>query len=68
MATHPVFLSKESHEKKINKESHGQRSLVGYSPLSQKESNMAEASQHVHTQGGARNCTFNKFLDDANVN
>ena len=59
MATHPVFLFEESH---------GQRTLVGYSPLGQKESNTAEASQHIHTQGGARNCTFDKFLDEANVN
>ena len=59
MATHPVFLPEESH---------GQRSLVSYCPSGQKESKIAAVSQHTHTQSEARNCTFNKFLDDANVN
>ena len=36
MATHPVFLLGESH---------GQRSLVGYSPRGHKESDMPE---HLH--------------------
>ena len=29
--------------------SHGQRNLVGYSPLGCKESDMTEATQHTHT-------------------
>ena len=36
----PIFLPGESH---------GQRSLVSYSPLGRKESNMTEATQHAHT-------------------
>ena len=36
----PVFLPGESH---------GQRSLVGYSPWGGKESDMTEATEHVHT-------------------
>ena len=39
MATTPVFLPRESH---------GQWSLVGYSPKGRKESNMAEMIQHAH--------------------
>ena len=35
----PVFLPGESH---------GQRSLVGYSPPGHKESGMTEASEHIH--------------------
>ena len=35
MATHPVFLPGESH---------GQRSLAGYSPWGRKESDMTEAT------------------------
>ena len=35
----PVFLPGESH---------GQRSLVGYSPWGCKESDMTEATEHVH--------------------
>ena len=46
MATHPVFLLGKSH---------GQRSLVGYSPYGHKESNTtkhvcAHAYTHTHTQ------------------
>ena len=37
----PVFLPGESH---------GQRSLMGYSPWSHKESGTAEATQHTHTR------------------
>ena len=35
-------------------ESHGQRSLVGYSPWGHRESDMTEATQraHMHTAGG----------------
>ena len=36
----PVFLPRESH---------GQRSLVGYSPWGRKESDMTEATQHACT-------------------
>ena len=36
----PVFLPGESH---------GQRSLVGYSPWGHKESNMTKATWHAHT-------------------
>ena len=35
----PVFLTGESHQ---------QRSLVGYSPLGHKDSNTAEATEHMH--------------------
>ena len=35
----PVFLPGESH---------GQRSLVGYSPLGHKESDTTEATKHAH--------------------
>ena len=38
MATHPVFLPGESH---------GQRSLVGYSSWGHKESDMTEVTQHA---------------------
>ena len=31
-------------------ESHGQRSLMGYSPRGLKESDMTEATEHAHTQ------------------
>ena len=37
----PVFLPGESH---------GQRSLMGYSPWGHKESDTAEATQHTHTE------------------
>ena len=37
MATHSIFLSGESHE---------QRSLAGYSPWGDKESDMTEATYH----------------------
>ena len=41
MATHPVFLPRESH---------GHRSLVGYSPQGRKELDMTEQlSMHAHT-------------------
>ena len=36
----PVFLPGESH---------GQRSLAGYSPWGRKESDMAEVTEHAHT-------------------
>ena len=36
----PIFLPGESH---------GQRSLVGCSPLGHKESDMTEATEHAHT-------------------
>ena len=36
----PVFLPSESH---------GQRSLAGYSPVGHKESDMTEATEHTHT-------------------
>ena len=36
----PIFLPGESH---------GQRSLGGYSPQSHKESDMTEAASHTHT-------------------
>ena len=32
-----------------DEKSHGQRSLVGYSPWGQKESDMIEATEHTHT-------------------
>ena len=41
----PVFLPGESH---------GQRSLVGYSPPSHKESDMTEATEHTRTFKGLR--------------
>ena len=42
MATPPVFLPGESH---------GQKSLVGYSPWGRKESDMTEGVRaHTHTQ------------------
>ena len=37
----PVFLPGESH---------GQRSLAGYSPLGHKESDTAEATEHTHAK------------------
>ena len=40
MAPIPVFLPRESH---------GQRSLAGYSPWGCKESDMTEATEHTHT-------------------
>ena len=33
-------------------ESHGQRSLAGYSPWGHKESDTTEATEHACTQGG----------------
>ena len=42
MATTPGFLPEESH---------GQRSLVGYSPQDHKESDMTEATQHASSVG-----------------
>ena len=36
----PVFLPVESH---------GQRSMAGYSPRGRKESDMTEATEHAHT-------------------
>ena len=36
----PVFLPEESH---------GQKSLAGYSPWGRKESDMAEVTEHMHT-------------------
>ena len=39
MATHPVFLPRESH---------GHRSLVGYSPQGRKELDTTDQSTHVH--------------------
>ena len=41
MATTPVFLPGESH---------GQRSLVGYSLWGPKELDTTEATEHAHTQ------------------
>ena len=41
MGTHQVILHGESH---------GQRSLVGYSPQGWKKLDMAEATQHAYTQ------------------
>ena len=38
----PVFLPEESH---------GQRSLVGYSPWGRRESNMTEQLTHIHSEG-----------------
>ena len=43
MTTTPVFLSGESH---------GQRSLVGYSPWSHKESDTIEATEHARMSKG----------------
>ena len=37
----PVFLPGESH---------GQRSLAGYNPLGRKESDMTEATEHMHKE------------------
>ena len=37
----PVFLPGESH---------GQKSLAGYNPLGRKESDMTEATEHMHKQ------------------
>ena len=37
----PVFLPRESH---------GQRSLVGYSPWGHKQSDMTEVTSHAHTE------------------
>ena len=34
-------------------ESHGQRSLAGYSPQGHKKSDMAEATEHSHTAQGS---------------
>ena len=42
MATTPVFLLQESH---------GQRSLAGYSPHSRKDSDTTEVTEHACTQG-----------------
>ena len=39
-APHSVFLPEESH---------GQRTLVGYSPSGHKELDMTKATQHIHT-------------------
>ena len=35
-------------------ESHGQRSLEGYSPWGRKELDMSEMTKHVHTEGKER--------------
>ena len=43
MTTHPVSLPRESH---------GQRSLVGYSPWGHNELDMTEATEHTHSQAG----------------
>ena len=47
----PVFLPGESH---------GQRSLVGYSPWGSKDSDMTESHTHTHTHKGERRniCVF----------
>ena len=56
MATTPGFLPEESH---------GQRSLVGYSPQDHKESDMTEATQHASSVGlqfkKPLPCTGNRF-------
>ena len=44
MATHSSILAGESH---------GQRSLVGYSPLGHTEFDMTEATKQQQQQGGA---------------
>ena len=41
MATHSVYLPGESH---------GQRSLAGYSPYSRKKSHITEVAEHAHVQ------------------
>ena len=53
----PVFLSGESH---------GQRSLAGYSPWGLKESDTTEATEHTHTHIHTR-LTSQKFQSQCNV-
>ena len=36
----------------LPRESHGQRSLVGYSPWGHNELDMTEATEHTHSQAG----------------
>ena len=45
----PVFSPGESHEGFLPGESHGQRSLAGYSPQDHAESDTTEATYHTRT-------------------
>ena len=58
----------------LPEESHGQRSLMGYSPRSHRESDTTEAIQHIHTHdmlrlrnflthSGLQFLHFNLFMD-----
>ena len=49
----PVFLPGESH---------GQRSLAGYNPLGRKESDMTEATEHMHKERERRKDRSRKVL------
>ena len=46
-------------------ESHGQKSLVDYSPWGHKESDMTEAAEHTHARTQARDCTGTTVMTQA---
>ena len=50
----------------LTQKSHGQRSLVGYSPQGHKESDTTEATEHTHTHIHTR-LTSQKFQSQCNV-
>ena len=55
MATHSSFLPGESH---------GQRSLAGYSPWGCKESNMTEATKHAYSLGSSCKMNVGWFTEE----